>query len=96
MAASQRPLIDSEYGGPQMPERWRKIDFLHCVINVDGAPVPGAVWAETLVNQHGLTYEKLDQWLLTSGADPSWEYAICAGFNSQGSAYIWARNIDIS
>ena len=95
MAASQRPLIDSEYKGQY--GYWRKIDFLHCVINVDGAPVPGAVWAETLViSSLGLTYEKLDQWLLTSGADPSWEYAICAGFNSQGSAYIWARNIDIS
>ena len=75
---------------------WEKFDWYLRYVNVDGSPVAGAIWVKQLFTQFDYTYNELDRWLQASAYDPEWDYAIYAGFDSTGNAYIVAKNVDVS
>ena len=75
---------------------WEKFDWYLRYVDVDGSPVPAAVWVKQLFTQFDYTYNELDRWLQASAEDPEWDCAIYAGFDSKGHAYIVAKNVDVS
>jgi hypothetical protein len=75
---------------------WEQFSWYLRYVDVDGSPVAGAIWVKQLLAQFDYTYNELDRWLQASAYDPEWEYAIYAGFDSKGHAYIAAKNVDVS
>lgn len=75
---------------------WEKLSWALRYVNVDGTPVPAAIWVKQLIKQFDYTYTQLAIWLQASADEPEWDCAIYAGFDSQGNAYIAARNEDVS
>jgi hypothetical protein len=75
---------------------WEQFNWYLRYVDADGSPVPAAIWVKQLIKQFDYTYTELDRWLQASAYDPEWDCAIYAGFDSQGNAYIAARNEDVS
>ena len=75
---------------------WEKFNWYLQYVDVDGAPIPAAIWVGELLGRFGFTYNELNSWLQASAEDPKWECAIYAGFDSNGNSYIVAKNVDVS
>ena len=75
---------------------WEKFNWYLQYVKVDGSPIPAAIWVGELLGRFGFTYNELDRWLQASAYDPEWDYAIYAGFDSDGHAYIAAKNVEVS
>ena len=84
------------WSGHLLKREWEKFGWSMRTIDVDGSPIPAAIWVDTLLTQFNFTYNELDGWLESSADDPEWDCAIYAGFNKDGVAYIVAKNVDVS
>ena len=82
--------------GNLLKKEWEKFDWPLRNIDVDGSPIPAAIWVDVLLTQFNFTYSGIDGWLESSADDPEWDCAIYAGFDSKGHAYIVAKNVDVS
>ncbi len=82
--------------GHLLKREWEKFGWSMRTIDVDGSPIPAAIWVDTLLTQFNFTYNELDGWLESSADDPKWDCAIYAGFNKDGVPYIVAKNVDVS
>ena len=87
---------DAFYSFELLNGDWEKFNWYLRYVDVDGSPVPAAVWVKQLLTQFDYTYNELDRWLQASAEDPEWDCAIYAGFDSKGNAYIVAKNVDVS